>query len=168
MKTLFLSAIFITALSVTANAQLREHALQPVDYTGTITQSNPDSQVNDWMSLMNMTMSHSYSMSFSNFGGQMQNLNAYTNHMFFDINDRMNARLDISVLHSPFGNSFMNMNNNSLGSRIIIQNAQFDYKISNNSSISIQFSQSPYYQSGFSSFGNPFHRNRFGSSFYGY
>jgi hypothetical protein len=168
MKTLFLSVIIITALSVTANAQLREHALQSPDYTGTITHSNSDSQVNDWMNLLNMTMSHSYSMTFSNFGGQMQNLNAYTNHMLFDINDRMNARVDISVLHSPFGNSFMNMNNNSLGSRIIIQNAEFEYKISNNTSISLQFSQSPYYNSGFSSFGNPFHRNRFGSSFYGY
>lgn len=127
-----------------ANAQLREDlSFQPEQYTTTVS-SSEHSGPGNWMNLLNMTMSHSYSINFSNFGGQMQNINAYTNHMFFDISDRFNAQLDVSLLHSPFGNSFMT-NNNSLGTQIIIDQARIDYQLSPNASISFQFSQRPAY-----------------------
>lgn len=142
---------FITSLVFTllftvavANGQLREDlTYQPEQYTTTIS-ANQNSGVGDWMNLLNMTMSHSYSMSFSNFGGQMQNINAYTNHMFFDVSERFKAQLDISVLHSPFGNSLMN-NEHSLGTQIIIDQARIDYQLSPNATISFQFSQRPTY-----------------------
>lgn len=154
--TTLLLIFFITTTVV--NAQLREDlSYQPEQYTTAVTTSQHSGPGN-WMNLLNMTMSHSYSMSFSNFGGQMQNINAYTNHMFFDVSDRFKAQLDISVLHSPFGNSFMNSQNN-LGTQIIVDQARIDYQLSPNATISLQFSQRPAYY-GRNSFYSPFY-NRF-------
>lgn len=150
-----LAIIFIVTAAV-ANAQLREDlSYQPEQYTTTVS-SSQHSGPGNWMNMLNMTMSHSYSMNFSSIGGQMQNLNAYTNHMFFDVSDRLKAQLDVSLLHSPFGNSFMMNNSNDLGARIIIDQARIDYQLSDNASISFQFSQRPAYY-GYGAF-SPFNR----------
>lgn len=138
--TTTLLLIFFTAL--TAEAQLRKDLSGSEDYAASVThtqQSSPGS----WMNMLNMTMSHSYSMSFSNFGGQTQNINAYTNSMFFDVSEKVDAQLDLSVLHSPFGSSFMT--NNEMGARVIVDQARIDFKPSENTRISLQFSQNPYY-----------------------
>lgn len=150
-------AIIFLVTAVAANAQLREDlSYQPEQYTTTLS-SSQHSGPGNWMNLLNMTMSHSYSMNFSSLGGQMQNINAYTNHMFFDVSDRLKAQLDVSLLHSPFGNSFMT-NNNSLGAQIILDQARIDYQLSENASISFQFSQRPAHY-GYGAF-SPFNRMR--------
>jgi len=157
--------IMLCAVSLT-EAQLREDLSNGSDYSGVITYEQQPSSPGNWMNMLNMTMNHSYSMTFSSFGGQMQNLNAYTNSMLFDISDNLNARVDVSFLHSPFGNSFMG-DNSSLGSRIIVESARLDYKLSENSRITLEFSQRPYGYSPFSNYGygfsrgydNPFNRH---------
>src|SRR5690554_6780941 len=99
----YFSTFFVIFFCVTfiAEAQLRKDLVyQPEEYTAGITHTQgSNSMVGSWMNLLNMTMSHSYSMNFSNFAGQTQNINAYTNHMFFDISDKLNAQVDISLLH---------------------------------------------------------------------
>lgn len=160
MKTIILSAIIFLATVLIAQAQLRQDlSYQPEEYSASVMTQNTNSP-GSWMNLLNMTMNHSYSMSFTNFGGQTRNLNAYTNHMFFDISDRLNAQVDISLLHSPFGNSFMNNSNNSLGAQVIVDQARLDYQLSSNAVISVQFSQRPY-NYGFGPYGghySPFNR----------
>lgn len=143
----FISSLLFLILTtvLVANAQLREDLVyEPEQYTTSVSTSESSGGPGSWMNLLNMTMSHSYSMTFSNFGGQTQNINAYTNHMFFDISDKVDAQLDVSLLHSPFGNSFIT-NNNSLGTQIIIDQARIDYHLSPNARISFQFSQRPAY-----------------------
>jgi len=160
---LFLLSITFLGVSI-ADAQLREDLGGPTEYSGVITQQQSTSSGN-WMDALNMTMNHSYSMTFSSFGGNMQNINAYTNSMLFDISENLDAQVDISFLHSPFGNSFMT--NESLGSRIIIDSARLDYQISDRTNISLEFSQRPYHYSPFGyggrSYGygyhSPFHRH---------
>lgn len=145
MKTISTTLLILLFTVTIAEAQLRKDLSPSDDFSGSVTHTqNPSSFFGNWMNQLNMTMSHSYSMNFSNFGGQMQNLNAYTNSMFFDVSDKVDAQLDVSVLHSPFGNSFMN-NQNSLGSQIVIDRARVDYKISPNTRLSIEFSNNPYY-----------------------
>lgn len=141
---LFLSLTFFS-VSI-ADAQLREDLNRQADYSGAISTDNQPSS-NNWMNALNMTMNHSYSMTFSSFGGQMQNINAYTNSMLFDISENLDAQVDVSFLHSPFGNSYMT--NESLGSRIIIDRARLDYQISDRANISLEFSQRPYHYSPF-------------------
>ncbi|PWN05226.1 hypothetical protein [Rhodohalobacter mucosus] len=168
MKILALLATFFLLSVSAADAQLRKD-LNPhtADSFGTsITHTSTPGSTGSWMNLLNMTMSHSYSMSFSNFGGQMQNLNAYTNSMYFDVSNKLDAQVDISVLHSPFGNSFMN-NSSAMNTQIIVDRARIDYRLSDNARISLQFSQNPYY-SPFSNYGygNPF--SPFNRSYPGY
>lgn len=156
MKKIITFTLFLVfGLTLVAEAQLRENLNNTSDYSATI-KSEQSSAVGSWMNMLNMTMDHSYTMSFSNVGGQFQNLNAYTNHMTFDFSESLTGQLDVSVLHSPFGNSFMDMGNNNLGSRIIIDKAQLDYQITPNTSVSIQFSQRPYYRSPFGYDRGPF------------
>lgn len=151
MRIIPLIALIFFSLTLIAEAQLRKDLThQTEEVSATWMHDGNQHAPGSWMNLLNMTMSHSYSMSFSNFGGQMQNLNAYTNHMFFDISDRLNAQVDVSLLHSPFGNSFMN--NDNLSTQIIIDQARLDYRLSPNSSISVQFSQRPSYY-GYNPFG---------------
>ncbi|MEX0944379.1 MAG: hypothetical protein WD513_01005 [Balneolaceae bacterium] len=166
MKFLSLITILLFSMTLVAEAQLRSDLThQHEEYSATLMHNSHQNSPGSWMNLLNMTMGHSYSMSFSNFGGQMQNLNAYTNHMFFDVSDRMNAQLDVSVLHSPFGNSFMN--NDHLGTKIIIDQARVNFRLSENSSISLQFSQRPAYYGynspyGYGGFNSPYRRTSSG------
>jgi hypothetical protein len=166
MKGTFLLAVIFLTTAFIAEAQFRKDLVyDPDEYTTTLSHQGNQGSVGSWMNLLNMTMSHSYSMTFSNFGGRMQNMNAYTNHMFFDISDRLNAQVDVSLLHSPFGNSFMN--NNNLGTQIIIDQARLDYRLSSNAMISFQFSQRPAYY-GFGPYSrSPFFspNNRFSTGF---
>lgn len=167
MKFFTLIAVIVLFTVTDADAQLRKDLNhQYNDSFGTsVTHTSTPGSPGSWMNLLNMTMSHSYSMSFSNFGGQMQNMNAYTNSMYFDVSDKLDAQVDLSVLHSPFGNSFMN-NSNAINAQIIVDRARIDYRLSENTRISLQFSQNPYY-SPFGNYGNgnpfsPFNRRYIG------
>lgn len=160
MKFFTTLILIFTFTALVAEAQLREDLrYQSEEYTGSVTHTHGEGSTGSWMNMLNMTMSHSYSMSFANFGGQTQNLNAYTNSMFFDVSDKLDAQLNVSLLHSPFGNSFMN--NNNLGTQIIIDSARLDYKFSENTRISIEFSQNPY-RNSFGSYHSPFGRRYIG------
>lgn len=152
MKFLVLLFTFLLGAVTLSEAQLREDLNHDSDYSGVVTLEQRSSAPGNWMNMLNMTMNHSYSMNFSSFGGQMQNLNAYTNSMMFDISDKLNAQVDISFLHSPFGNSFMG-DNTSLGSRIVVDRARLDYKLSENTHISLEFSQRPQVYSPFNNYG---------------
>lgn len=146
-STLILMFMFL-GVSV-ADAQLRDDLGSSNDYTGTVSHTSDSSP--GIMNLLNMTMGHSYSMSFANFGGQTQNLNAYTNSMFFDISDNLDAQVDVSLLHSPFGNSFMT--NNDMGARVILDRARINYQLSDKASISFEVSQRPSYYSPYGGYG---------------
>lgn len=160
MKKLFLSVIILFIAVDITEAQLRQD-LSPYhdEYSATLMhESSGSSMIGDWMNMLNMTMGHSYSMTFSNFGGQMQNMNAYTNHMRFDISEKLDARFDVSLLHAPFGNSYLS-GINDFGAKIIIDQASLHYQLSPNTNISIQFSQRPGYYSN-----SPFGMSGFRSS----
>lgn len=158
MKKFALTFILIFFLVSISNAQLRDDLRSINEQSSVITYSQDTPQTNNWLDNLNMTMSHSYSMNFSNFGGQTQNINAYTNSMMFDISENLDAQVNVSFLHSPFGNNLMG-DNNSLGSRILIDSARLDYQLSPSSSITIEFSQRPYY-SPFG-YGSGFSNNRY-------
>lgn len=148
-KITFLTLIILVIGVSTSNAQLREAQSRMADYMGPVIKQH-ESRAGNLGNLFNMQMDHSYSMTFSSLGGQLQNLNAYTNTMRFFFTDRLTGRLDISLLHSPFGNSYMNHDNQTgIGADIIIRNAELDYQLGENSHIRVQFQQLPSYGYGY-------------------
>ncbi len=170
MKTLnritFLTVIILISGISVSHAQFRNELNRSRDFTGPVVKEGPN-QAGNLGNLFNMKMDHSYSMMFSSIGGQFQNLNAYTNTMRFFFSERMTGRLDISLLHSPFGNnSFINTNgNNGLGADVIIRNAELNYQLSENSNIRIQFQQLPSYGYGYGAGPwSPYYNSPFGNS----
>lgn len=154
MKKLISLFAFTFLVVVSAQAQLRSDLASPTDFSGPlINESAPtiQSRLNQFFS--SIKMSHSYSMTFSSFGGSYQNVNAYTNTMEFALSSRMTGRLDVSFLHSPFGSNQQYMNAGNFQNQIMISNAELNYKISDRASIHIQYQQLP---------------NAFGYSPYGY
>lgn len=128
-----------------ASAQLRKNVGNSSTLTGPVVKEDPSEGAN-LGNLFNMQMDHSYSMMFSSFGGQMQNMNAYTNTMRFFFSEKLTGRVDLSLLHSPFGNSSYlpnNQENNGMNTEFVIRNAELNYQINDKSNISIQFRQIP-------------------------
>src|SRR5699024_8919489 len=122
-------------------AQLRKDVRNSSGLTGPIMKQDPSKGANIG-NLFNMQMDHSYSMMFSSFGGQMQNMNAYTNTMHFFFTDKLTGRVDLSLLHSPLGNNFTS-NNNGMNTEFFLRNAELNYQISDKSNISIHVQQMP-------------------------
>ncbi|TYP94127.1 hypothetical protein LX73_1852 [Fodinibius salinus] len=141
--------ILVLGLSSTTQAQFRKDQQRPSDLTGPIIKKEDPSEGANWSNLFNMRMDHSYSMSFSSVGGQTQNINAYTNTMHFFFSEDLTGRVDLQLLHSPFGNSFMGSQNSGSGIDFKIRNAELNYELSENSNISIQFQQVPSYGYGY-------------------
>lgn len=160
-KSVILLTTALLFLAVTSGyAQFREDQLRSTDYTGSVIKDRP---AGNFGNLFNMEMSHSYSMMFGSYGGQYQNLNAYTNTMKFYFSDRLTGRLDLSLLHSPFGGNIMNGAGNGFGTKFLIRNAELNYQINEKSSLHIQFQQIPSY--GFNR-RSPFYRNPFSPQYY--
>jgi len=144
ISVLVLVFVFINSLSF---AQLRENQFKSSDYQNGIIKVH-DQEPGNWSNLFNMTMDHSYSMMFGSIGGEYQNLNAYTNTMHFFFSDKMTGRLDLSVLHSPFGNSYLNNGAGNQNVDFIIRNAEVNYQLSEKSNITFRFQQIPSYGYG--------------------
>jgi hypothetical protein len=173
ISTVGLAVLFLIGLSSISHAQLRSETNKSSELMGPIIKQNDLSKGANFSNLFNMQMDHSYSMMFSSFGGEFQNMNAYTNTMHFFFSDDLTGRVDLSLLHSPFGNSMMSPNsNNGMDTQFLIRNAELNYQISDRSNIRIQFQQVPGYGYGYgmnpwssglrhNPFGSPFHDRNF-------
>lgn len=160
-KFITLTFIFALFISLQLPAQLRSNLSATPDYSKSVINTKATTiqkGLNEFFS-NNVRMSHSYSMNFGSIGGSFQNMNAYTNTMEFDFTQKLGGRLDVSFLHSPFGQSNISNSNNSLGSEVIIRNAELNYQINDNAHIKFQYQQIP------SSFGfhRPFGYNNLGA-----
>ena len=163
MKKTFLSILLFSLItSVSAFGQLRQDLSTPFDYSGPIVNRSAPTVQNGLNKFFNsIEMSHSYSMNFSSFRGNTQNVNAYTNTLTFNISPRMNGRMDVSFLHSPFGGNLA-QGQNSFQNQVVIENAELNYKISDKAFIQIQYRQLP---AGYNGYGyDPFGYSRFGKS----
>lgn len=159
MKKTLVFVLFLVLGSTIVNAQFRADLPGYYDYTGPlINEKAPTVQNGLDRFFSSIQMSHSYSMNFSSFGGGYQNVNAYTNTMQFQLSDRMNGRVDISFLHSPFGGNQNLTGANNFQNQVIIRNAELNYQLSDNAVIRVQYQQLPagfgygYNPYGYSSF----------------
>lgn len=159
IAVILVAGFMLSVFGSEADAQLRENVPTASDYTGDILRDRDE--YNSRLGLSNLVeqfnMSHSYSMSFSSIGGNYQNLNAYTNTMYFKFNNKLDARVDLSLLHSPFGSSmpYNNLSSNgALGAQLVVGNAELRYQINDNTTVYFQFQQGP---SGYSPYNTGYH-----------
>lgn len=158
MKKLFLLLFVLLIAGVTvSHAQLRKAKTDITDYRGPVFRQDDPSEGANLSNLFNMTMDHSYSMTFGSIGGNYRNVNMYTNTMRFYFTKKLTGRVDLSILHSPFGSGNIAGLNADKEVKFIIRNAELNYDISKNSSIHIQFQQLPYAY-GYNRFGRGYGR----------
>lgn len=141
----FIVALFVLLLTggVTVSyAQLRKAKIDPSEYRGPIFKEDP-SEGAKLSNLFNMTMSHSYTMTFSSVGGQYQNLNMYINTMRFYFTEDLTGRIDLAIMHSPFGGSKRFGLGADQGVEFLVRNAELNYEISDNAHIKIRYQQVP-------------------------
>ena len=150
-----------------AYSQFRENLPTAGSNMGPITKPyefNPSvntSQVSFMQRFSNsFAMNHSYEMTMGSVGGNVFNQNMYTNSMQFMFTDKMTGRLDLGVAHSPFGDSFMGMQQ---GPQFLIRNAEFNYQVNDKVRFQFNFSQDPMFMNrnawGSNVGGSPFFRN---------
>ena len=89
----------------------------------------------------------SYEMSFSSFGGQSLGLGVYTTSLQFQPSNKLAARVDVGVAHSPFGSDAVQQRlgfSQDAPAQVYLQNAQVAYRPTENAVIQLQFQQSPF------------------------
>ncbi|MCH9030056.1 MAG: hypothetical protein IH819_10695 [Bacteroidetes bacterium] len=154
MKKLFL--IFIIIITTSVFAQYRDDGLnKPGVKEGIVNQSS--GYAFGFLNSENFLMRHSFSLSFTSFGGNGISLGTYTNSMYYKLMNNLNVQMDISMIFSPyssFGKSFQDDING-----IYISSAAVNYAPFKDMNISIQYRSLPY---------GSYYSNPFYGSFYGF
>lgn len=160
MKKVLLLVIFISGV---AFAQFKANLDKPQDVnSGMIKKENLSDSFLGLFNPENFSMHQSLSMSYSTFGGSYMALGVYRNNLSYKFSDALSVQVEASILNTP-ANSFGRDFSKSLNG-IYLTRALLDYKISDNSRISVEYRMMPmgmgYYSpyglspySGYGSFG---------------
>ncbi len=149
------TAIILSLLFfVNGYSQLKDQKIpQPSIVNSIVNQSN--GSIFNIFSPEKFKMNHSYSMSYSSFGGHGLAMGVYTNSMLFKLAENMSFQVDASLYHSPYNSFGKDMANQLSG--LAISSARFDYKPAENFLITLQYQNLPYnYYSPFESYGRRF------------
>jgi hypothetical protein len=103
-------------------------------------------------------VSHSYEFSYGAFGGENLGLGVYTTSLRWQPTQRLAARVDVGVAHSPFGSEALQQ---SLGfdgdtpARVFLRNAEIAYRPTQSTVFHLQIRQSPFgaYASPYGAYG---------------
>jgi hypothetical protein len=161
--TLFLAALLFAAAP--AEAQLRANLPQQDAPVAVYQQNQAGFSLGSLINPDHFRISNAYEMSFTSFGGQSLGLGVLTTSLQYQPTDKLAARVDVGVAHSPFGSGGVQQ---QLGftqdqpAKVFLQNAQLAYRPTENSLIQLQVQQSPYgiYASPYGSY----HSSPYGSS----
>lgn len=142
LLSISLVCVFTLLLSAVSYGQFKDQETKRSEYSGPIIKKDDPSDGANLGNLFNMKMTHSYSVNFGTFGGQMMNMNAYTNSMQFFFNEDLTGQVNVSLLHSPFGqpNAYDFNKQNSFD---VALNAQIDYQINDNMNLHFEVNKYP-------------------------
>lgn len=138
---LLIGLVVLLGVTVPAQAQLRADVSSAVQ-RAPIRLYNPGTgfSLSDLFSPEHFRMQHSYEMSMGTIGGYSYSLGVYTNSMLWQFSDKLAARVDIGVAHSPFGGS-LGLNQRP---QIFLRNAEIAYRPRENMLFQFTVRQSPY------------------------
>ncbi|MDX1420593.1 MAG: hypothetical protein R3181_11550 [Rubricoccaceae bacterium] len=148
MRTVAATAVLAVALAFAAptRAQMRADLPGgPAPVTVYETAGTPT--LSSLFNAQTLRLSHSYEFSYSSFAGAGLGLGVYTTSLGWQPTDRLAARVDVGVAHSPFGDGTLR---NALGfdqntpARVFLRNAEIAYRPTDNSLLRFQVQQSPY------------------------
>ena len=154
-KTVFLFMLLFCSMTF---GQLKADIDKPLDIKSGIIAKNPgtssstpsasitdNNNTNSFLGLFNpanLSMHHSFGLSYSNFGSGYMTLGVYTNSLLYKFSDKLNFQMDASVVNTPsnsFGQDFSKQLNG-----IYITKAALNYKISDNAKVMVEYRMLPY------------------------
>ena len=152
MKTTLFAVVFgmIVFTTGAAEAQFRQRPTDEPSAAGSFVHP-PTSEA--WLGLFNpenFSMHQSYSMSYTSFASQGIALGRYTNSMDYKFSDKLDARVDVSLQHSPYSTLDKGMMNSFTG--IFLDRAELNYKPADNFLLRISYRQMPAYYGYYSPF----------------
>lgn len=109
----------------------------------------------EWFSLFNpdnFQMHHSYSASYTSSGKYGIALQQYTNTMLYRFAPNLDARVDVSLMNSPY-NTFGNALQNKFNS-LYLNRAEINYRPWKNTEIRLSYRQLPFNYFGYSNDGS--------------
>lgn len=130
-----------------AEAQLRAEIPGKPAPVAVYEQANSGFSLGQLFNAESFRVSHGYQFSYNSFAGEGIGVGVYTSSLRFQPSDRLAARVDLGVAHSPFGSGQLQ---SQLGfsedqpARVFLQNASVAYRPTENSMITLSFQQSPY------------------------
>jgi hypothetical protein len=92
-------------------------------------------------------LSHSYEFSYNSFAGEGIGVGVYTTSLRYQPTDRLAARVDLGVAHSPFGSNDLQQQlgfSEDQPARVFLRNASLAYRPTENSLLTLSFQRSPY------------------------
>lgn len=140
--------VLLAALTITAGAILvsegkaqfkRTQAEEPKVTDSFI---RPSSGLFDFFNPENFKMRQSYSMSYTSLGGHGLALGMYTSSMLYKFSEEVDARVDVSIQHSPYS-TFDRRIQNSL-SGIFLNRAEINYRPTDKMLFRISYRQIPF------------------------
>lgn len=138
MKKLF---VMVMCVALSAAAQFKQKPAEEPRVSDSFIQPQSSS---DWFSFFNpnnFQMHHSYSASYSSFGGHGVALQQYTNTMLYQFAPNLDARVDISLQNSPYS-TFSSKLQNSFNS-VYLNRAEISYRPWENTQIRLSYRQFP-------------------------
>ncbi len=140
---LTLILIVLISFSTPAMAQYRKDArvdTAPVE----VYDENQSFSFRDMFNRNRFQIRNSYELSTGSYGGMGLTTGALTSSVMWRMSNKLHARADVSLLHTPFGTGDFSQ---ALGSdsynKLYIRNAELMYKPTANSSLHLSFHQNP-------------------------
>jgi hypothetical protein len=168
MRQLLPIAVFAVALLLAAPAQAQLRANLPTAPAPVVVYDQPTgtSLLSRYVNSETFKLSHSYEFSYSNLGSEGVGLGVYTTSLRWQPSERLAARVDVGVAHSPFGSSALQQRmgfDQGTPAQVYLRNAAVAYRPSENTLITLSVQQSPY-----GSFYSPYgHQGMYGMSPFG-
>lgn len=151
MKMTLFAAIFalVAIFASVADAQFRQRSSDEPSAAGSFVHPPTSDAWLGFFNPENFSMHQSYSMSYTSFSSQGVALGRYTNSMDYKFSDKLDARVAVSLQHSPYSTLDKGMMNSLTG--IFLDRAEINYKPMDNMSVRISYRQVPSYYYGYNS-----------------
>ena len=146
--------MLIVLLSISASAQFKPKSSEQPRVSDSFIQPQSAS---DWFNLFNpnnFQMRHSYSASYTAFGGEGIALQQYTNTMLYQFAPNLDARVDISLQNSPYSTFEHRLQNQF--NRLSLSRAEINYRPWENTHIRLSYREYPHSYYGYQPFGGMF------------
>ena len=147
-KIVLLGLVGVVLGTSSVVAQLKSKLDSPAPVSESLTRSDYSDMWFGFFDASKFSMHHSYSLSYSTFGGQALSLGVYTNSMSYRFSDALDFQTDVSLMHSPYSS----FGNSKDFSGLFISRAELNYRPWSNTLINIQYRQLPptyWYGSGY-------------------